>query len=114
MQGTDSFLRDLHVTRLLVAGGDPGDAVAVLGDSHADFVGVLPDALGVMTKMQVVGGRDGLTVVLAVLGEEGLGGNRVRAISSTHIEVLTVVAFRMLEKAYGSKVIGPLLGTRGE
>jgi hypothetical protein len=110
----NSFLRDLHVTRLLVVGDDPGGAAAVLGNSHADFGGVLPDTLGVMAKAHVVGARDGLTIVLAALGEEGLDGSRVRTISSAHIEVLTVVTLRMLEQAYRSEIVGPLLGTRGK
>jgi hypothetical protein len=105
---------NLHVTGLLVAGDNPRGTGAVLGDSHTDLGGGLPDALGVVTEGHVVGAGDSLTVVLALLAQESLNSSGVGVGAAAHVKVLAILTLRVLEAAELSKVVGPLLGTGGK
>jgi hypothetical protein len=99
-----------HVTGLLVTGDDVRSAVSALGDSHADLGGGLPDALGVVTETHVVGAGDGLTVVLALLADEGLDGVGEGGGRGTHVEVLTILTLGVSQAALSGDLVGPLLG----
>lgn len=69
-----------------------------------------------MAEAHVVGGGNGLAVVEALLGDEGVDSVEVgRIVAGLHVQVLTKVgSARVLQRAERDKVIGPLLGTGGQ
>lgn len=99
-----------------VAGNDIGGTRGVGSSGHADLGGGLPDDLGVVTEAHVVGGADGLAVVLGLLGDEGVDGVEVGGVAAgLHVQVLALVGdLGVGEGTDGGQVGGPLLGVGGE